>query len=459
MKIINDIEQVYFLGVGGIGMSALARYFNYLGKKVSGYDRTETELTRQLNSEGIAVHYTDDPTLIPCSMTPENSLIVLTPAVPADHQEYNFLKAKGFSIKKRSQVLGILCNPQTCIAVAGTHGKTSVSTMIAHLLKSSSIDCSAFLGGISKNYKSNLILADKNTPFIVTEADEFDRSFLQLQPQMAVITSMDADHLDIYGTHEAVIEAFNQFIGNIKDGGIVLVKKNLKINQSINEYIRYLSYSLSEKADYYAQNIRLADGAYLFDLVTPDGIIKNMALNYPGLMNVENAVAATAMALMAGAEPDEVRTALATYQGVNRRFDIHLKNEDFVLIDDYAHHPEELKATILSVRDMYKNAIVTGVFQPHLYSRTKDFADGFASSLDLLDEIVLLNIYPAREVPIPGVTSEIIFQKIKNPNKTMCTKADLPILATKFHKGVILMMGAGDIDTMVEKVKSVLIER
>ncbi|HBL73701.1 MAG: UDP-N-acetylmuramate--L-alanine ligase [Bacteroidetes bacterium GWF2_42_66] len=459
MQDINKIEQVYFLGIGGIGMSALARYFKHLGKAVSGYDRVETELTRRLQAEGINVHYTDDPATLPHGMNPGNTLVVLTPAIPASHREYNFLKENNFSIKKRSQVLGIICNPLHCIAVSGTHGKTSVSTMIAHILKNSSLDCSAILGGISKNYQTNLLLAEKETPFIVTEADEFDRSFLQLQPTMAVVTSMDADHLEIYGTHEAIIEAFNQFVSQVKPGGVALVKKGLKISESTNQYIRHYSYSLSEQADFYAQNIRLMEGAYQFDLFTPDGIIPNFVLNYPGLMNVENAVAASAMALMAGAGQEEVKTALATYQGVKRRFDIHLRTGKYILIDDYAHHPEELKATITSVRDMYKGAIVTGIFQPHLFSRTSDLADGFAKSLDLLDEVVLMDIYPAREEPIPGVTSDLVFRKIKNNNKVRCTKAELPELARNFKPGIILMMGAGDIDTMVEKIKNILTEK
>jgi len=456
MQNLNDIKQVYFLGIGGIGMSALARYFRHIGKTVSGYDHVETDLTRKLQSEGIAVHYADDPQLLPPEMTPENTLVVFTPAIPASLHEYNFLKEKNFSLKKRSQVLGLLCNPHFCIAVSGTHGKTTVSTMIAHILTSSSLGCNAILGGISKNYQTNLLLSEKETPFIVTEADEFDRSFLQLQPQMAVVTATDADHLDIYGTHQAVIDAFNQFVGQVKEGGLVLVKKGLNISKSSNQYIRHYYYSLSEQADFYALNIRLSEGAYQFDLFTPDGIVEGFVLNYPGLVNVENAVAASAIALLAGVGTDEVKAALKTYQGVKRRFDIHLKTEKYILIDDYAHHPEELKATIRSVRDMYKSAIVTGVFQPHLFSRTADLAGEFAASLDLLDEIVLLDIYPAREEPIPGVTSDVIFQKIQNPRKLRCTKSELPALAVSFKPGVVLMMGAGDIDTMVEKVKNSL---
>ncbi|MDX9883783.1 MAG: UDP-N-acetylmuramate--L-alanine ligase [Prolixibacteraceae bacterium] len=459
MQDLNKIEQVYFLGIGGIGMSALARYFKHLGKSVSGYDRVETELTRRLQDEGIHVHYADDPKILPPGISPDNTLVVLTPAVPSSHREYCFLKENNFSIKKRSQVLGMICNPLHCIAVSGTHGKTSVSTMIAHILKNSSLDCSAVLGGISKNYQTNLLLSGKETPFIVTEADEFDRSFLQLQPTMAVVTSIDPDHLEIYGSHEAIIEAFNQFVAQVKPGGVALVKKGLKISKSSNQYIRHYSYSLSEQADFYAPDIRLKEGAYQFNLFTPDGIIPDLVLNYPGLMNVENAVAASAMALMAGAGEEEVKAALATYQGVKRRFDIHLRTGKYILIDDYAHHPEELKATITSVRDMFKGAIVTGIFQPHLFSRTSDLADDFAQSLDLLDEIVLLDIYPAREEPIPGVTSDVIFQKLKKNNKVRCSKAELPELAKSFKPGVVLMMGAGDIDTMVERVETVLTEK
>ncbi len=457
MQDLKNIEQVYFLGIGGIGMSALARYFKHCGLPVAGYDRTETELTKNLQAEGIAVHYTDDPALLPVTITPENTLVIYTPAVPASHTELNYLKEKNFSIKKRSQVLGLICNPQQCIAVSGTHGKTSVSTMIAHLLKSSSKDCNAILGGISKNFQSNLVLAEKETPYIVTEADEFDRSFLQLQPTMAVVTSMDPDHLEIYGTHEAIIDAFNTFVGQIKQGGVALVKKGLKISRSSNQYIRHYMYSLSEQADFYAQNVRLTKGAYQFDLFTPDGIVENLTLNYPGLMNVENAVAASSIAWLAGCSADEIRDALATYQGVKRRFDVHLKNDKYVLIDDYAHHPEELRATITSVRDLYKDAFVTGVFQPHLFSRTADLADGFAQSLSLLDEVVLLDIYPAREEPIPGVSSELILQKVTQPNKSICPKTELVEKAGSFRPGVVLMMGAGDIDTYVEKVKNILI--
>lgn len=453
----TDIKQVYFLGIGGIGMSALARYFASQGIAVSGYDRTCTELTLQLEKEGIEVHYDDSPDKLPSDLNLSDSLIVYTPAVPADHQEMNTLLARGFSLHKRSEVLGIICNSQRTIAVAGTHGKTSVSTITAHILKSSKLGCAAFLGGISKNYGTNLLLDDTGSQWIVAEADEFDRSFLQLKPELAVITSMDADHLDIYGSHEKVIESFNLFAGQIKQGGVLILKKGLSLGASLSG-IREFTYSITEDADFCAENIVLQDGFYQFDLKTPDFRIEKLVLNYPGLLNVENAVAASALAILAGVDQEAIRKALATYSGVKRRFDIHLKNEHFVLIDDYAHHPEELRATIQSVRDIYRGRTLTGVFQPHLFSRTKDFAPGFAQSLDLLDEIVLLDIYPARERPMEGVTSDLIFRQIKKNNKTLCTKQELPDVALKFKPGIILMMGAGDIDTFVEPVKEQLLK-
>jgi UDP-N-acetylmuramate--alanine ligase len=454
----TDIKQVYFLGIGGIGMSALARYFASQGIAVSGYDRTRTELTIALENEGIAVHYHDDPSLLPANIDVADSLIVYTPAVPVSHQELNVLIDRGFTIHKRAEVLGIICNSRRTIAVAGTHGKTSVSTMTAHILKSSEIGCAAFMGGISKNYQTNLLLDSTGSEWIVAEADEFDRSFLHLKPELAVITSMDADHLDIYGSHEKVIESFKQFASQIREAGALVMKKSLPIgNEPFAKYKTY-SYSITETADFCAENIELKNGYYQFDLKTPDSRIEKLVLNYPGLLNVENSVAASALALLAGVSAEDIRAALATYSGVKRRFDIHLNNENFVLIDDYAHHPEELRATIQSVRDIYRDRTLTGVFQPHLYSRTKDFAEGFAGSLDLLDEIVLLDIYPARELPMEGVTSDLIFKQIKNKNKTLCTKAELQKLAGTFKPGIVIMMGAGDIDTLVEPVKEQLLK-
>ena len=452
---LADIKQAYFLGIGGIGMSALARYFAGQGIVVSGYDRTSTELTLALEKEGIAVHYQDDPYRLPSDLKIEDSLIVYTPAVPSNHKELNVLMDRGFPIHKRAEVLGIICNSQRAIAVAGTHGKTSVSTMVAHILRSSATGCSAFLGGISKNYQTNLLIDHTGSPWVVAEADEFDRSFLQLIPELAVITSMDADHLDIYGSHQQVIESFRLFAGNIKTGGSLVLKKGLSVHDLTG--IRIFEYSITEKADFCAENIELKNGFYQFDLKTPDSKIEKLLLNYPGLLNVENAVAASALAILAGVSPEEIRHALATYSGVKRRFDVQLNNGKFVLIDDYAHHPEELRATIQSVREVFKGRTLTGVFQPHLYSRTKDFADMFAKSLDLLDEIVLLDIYPARELPMNGVTSEMILNQMQNPNKRLCNKAELSALVGTFKPGVVLMMGAGDIDTLVQPVKEELL--
>lgn len=457
MTALENIRQVYFLGIGGIGMSALARYFKHAGYEVSGYDRTETKLTRELQAEGIAVHFDDRPEWLAGHLQPTACLVVYTPAVPADLGERVYVETNGIPMKKRSEVLGIICNELNCCAVAGTHGKTSVSTMLAHILHTSALGCTAFLGGISKNYQTNLLL-DAASEWVVAEADEFDRSFLRLFPNLAVITSMDADHLDIYGNQQAIIDSFNAFAGQVKAGGSLMVKKGLEVIKDPNKNISYYTYSLSEQADFYAENIELVDEAYQFDLVHPKGKIEGMRLNYPGLMNVENAIAASSLALLAGVHSEELLVALAAYQGVKRRFDIQYRSEQFILIDDYAHHPAELKATIASVRAMFAGRKVTGIFQPHLFSRTRDFADGFARELDQLDEVILLDIYPAREKPMEGVSSELIFNQIKNRNKQLTTKNELLELAGKLAAGVILMMGAGDIDTLVEPVKMKLME-
>ena len=455
---LNNITQVYFLGIGGIGMSALARYFKHAGYAVSGYDRTETSLTRELQTEGIEVHYDDRPEWLAGHLKKEEVLVVFTPAVPTDLGERQYLENNGFSMKKRSEVLGMICNEMSCCAVAGTHGKTSVSTILAHILTTSKLGCTAFLGGISKNYQTNLLL-NADSEWVVAEADEFDRSFLRLFPNLVVITSMDADHLDIYGNHQAIVDSFNQFVGQVKKGGAIVAKKGLPISLEGNPSIRYFTYSLDEKADFFAKNIDLVDEAYQFDLVHPNGLIEGMHLNYPGLMNVENAIAASALALLAGVDSESLMQALSTYHGVRRRFDIRHRSEKFILIDDYAHHPAELTATISSVKAMFAGRKLTGIFQPHLYSRTRDFADGFAKALDELDEIILLDIYPAREKPIAGVTSSLIFDQLKNDHKRRITKLELPEMAEGLDPGVILMMGAGDIDTLVEPVKMRLIEK
>lgn len=455
---LDHIKQVYFLGIGGIGMSALARYFKHAGYEVSGYDRTETQLTRDLQSEGIDVHYDDRPDWLASHLKEDETLVVFTPAVPADLEERKFVEQNDYPLKKRSEVLGMICNKLRSCAVAGTHGKTSVTTMLAHILTTSSLGCTAFLGGISKNYQTNLLL-NADSDWVVAEADEFDRSFLKLFPNLAVITSMDADHLDIYGDHESIKESFRLFAGQVKIGGAVVAKKGLPLSKDQNPEARFFTYSLNEEADFYAKNIELVDEAYQFDLVHPKGLIEGMTLNYPGLMNVENAIAASALALLAGVDSEALMLALSTYHGVRRRFDIRHRSENFILIDDYAHHPEELKATIGSVKAMFAGRKVTGIFQPHLYSRTRDFADGFARELDQLDEVILLDIYPAREKPIEGVTSNLIFEQLKNEHKKLITKQELEAEAKALEPGVILMMGAGDIDLLVEPVKNKLLEK
>lgn len=455
MNGLSDIKQVYFLGIGGIGMSALARWFKYAGFPVSGYDRTETELTKALVAEGIEVHYTDEPELIASTLHKKTCLVVFTPAVPAELGERVFLEQNGFRMKKRSQVLGMICDEGRTLAVSGTHGKTTVSTMAAHILKSSSLDCSAFLGGISKNYQTNLLLSSASN-WVVAEADEFDRSFLQLHPDFAVVTSMDADHLDIYGDHSAILQSFRDFVGQIKAGGAVVAKKGLPIDKEHNPRIQHYSYAREEQADFYASNIELKNEAYHFNLNHPGGVIENMVLNYPGLLNVENTVAASALALLAGVSHEEIKAAMANYQGVKRRFDIRYRSNDYILIDDYAHHPEELKATISSVKAMFADRWVTGIFQPHLYSRTKDFAAEFARELSQLDEVLLLDIYPAREKPMPGVTSNLIFENIQCGEKKLLAKAELKEAASDLKPGVVLMMGAGDIENLVELVEQAI---
>ena len=455
---IEKIERVYLLGIGGIGMSALARYFHFIGKRVDGYDKTSSALTLDLEKEGIAIHYTDDLQKVPGLNEKNTTVVIYTPAVPNDFAEFCFFRKNGFAVYKRSAVLGLLTAGKRCIAIAGTHGKTSVTTMTAHLLKQSHVDCSAFMGGISKNYGTNLLLPDNNSPFIVVEADEFDRSFLQLHPELAVITWMDADHLDIYGDHESMIKAFAEFVSQIRDGGTLLSRKGLAIDSEWNKNIRYFTYSVSEEAGFQAMQIRIIDGAYHFDLKTPFGEIKDLCLTYPGLMNVENAVAACGMALMSGITGEEIRIALPSYNGVVRRFDIRYSGKKTIYIDDYAHHPRELEATIKSVRDLYPGKRVTGIFQPHLFSRTKDFAADFATALDLLDDALIMEIYPARELPMEGVDSDIILSKMKSESRVRCQKEDIPAILQNYHPEILLTLGAGDIDRLVDPIVTYLKE-
>jgi UDP-N-acetylmuramate--alanine ligase len=459
MNNLNNIRNIYFLGIGGIGMSALARYFNAQGKKVAGYDRTSTHLTRLLEHEGMTIHYSDDMNSVPGEFRDkENTLVVFTPAVPSDHKEFTFFRDNGFTIKKRAEVLGLISKTKDVIAISGTHGKTTTSTMTAHLLKQSHLDCSAFLGGISQNYQSNLLLSSSSN-WVVAEADEYDRSFLHLHPKQAVVTAMDADHLDIYGTHEEVKKAFWQFISQIRDGGALVIKNGLSVGKPGK--IDVFTYELSGKADFCVEKIAVKDGLYVFDLNTPFGKLTDLKLGFPGLLNVENSIAAIAMALIAGVKNEEIYSAIQSFKGVQRRFDFHIKHQDFMMIDDYGHHPEELRYTIQSVKDLYPGKKVLGIFQPHLYSRTQDFAAEFAGSLDLLDNAILLDIYPARELPIPGVTSAIILDKMRNKNKMICTKQELLSVVNNMTErpDIVLTMGAGDIDTYLSSLKELFIQK
>ncbi len=461
MMDLLKIKQVYFLGIGGIGMSALARWFNHAKFQVSGYDSTETALTQKLVEEGIAVHYNDDVACL-ASLNKESTLVVLTPAVPKSMQERVYLESNQFTIWKRAQVLGAIANQTKGIAVAGTHGKTSISTMTAHIFKSSTKNCAAFLGGISKNYESNLLLSE-NAEYTVCEADEFDRSFLHLHPTYALISSVDADHLDIYGTHTELLKSFSAFAKQATAGLICkmgVLEQLVDVKPNASNGLNIYSYALqNEKADFYATNISLQAESYTFDLVYPEGKITAVRLNYPGLLNVENIVGASALALLAGVKPQEIKQAIATYAGVQRRFDVRYKSDELILIDDYAHHPTELQATISSVRAMYPSRKITGVFQPHLYSRTQDFVSEFAHELSQLDELLLMHIYPARELPIEGVTSELIFNKVNLEEKHLLQRNDLEQELMDRTQGLILMMGAGDISLSIDKVAAYYQER
>ena len=455
---IEKIKRVYLLGIGGIGMSALARYFQFAGKQVDGYDKTPSPLTLDLEKEGIAIHYNDDLTRVPQVTEKDSTVVIYTPAVPVNFGEFIYFRDNGFSVYKRSAVLGLLTAGKRCIAIAGTHGKTSVTTMTAHLLKQSHVDCSAFMGGISKNYGTNLLLPDNDSLYIVVEADEFDRSFLQLHPELAVITWMDADHLDIYGDHETMIKAFAEFISQIEKNGTLLYRQGMSVDCQWNSNIQYYSYSVSEPADFQAVQIQIIEGAYHFNLKTPTGVIENLRLTYPGLMNVENAVASCGMALLSGVTPDEIRESLAYYNGVVRRFDVRYSGKKTIYIDDYAHHPRELEATIRSVRDLYPGKRVTGIFQPHLFSRTNDFAADFAAALDLLDDALVMEIYPARELPMEGVDSSIILDKMVLKSKLRCGKGDFPAILGKYQPEILLTLGAGDIDRLVDPIVNYLVE-
>ncbi|MFP4023754.1 MAG: UDP-N-acetylmuramate--L-alanine ligase [Thiohalospira sp.] len=450
---LDRIHNVYFLGIGGIGMSAIARYFKTVGKNVGGYDKVSRPITDRLLNEDIAVNFKDNIENIPQSFkNKENTLVIITPAIPASNNQLNYFIQQGFTIKKRSEVLGLIANSQNCVAIAGTHGKTTITTMVSYFMQQSRIGCNAFLGGVSKNFNTNLVV-NTDSKIIVVEADEFDRSFLHLYPQSAIISAIDADHLDIYKNKNAVNDAFKQFIQQIKPNGTLIINSKINLDIINRGDIDVYTYSINDDSDFKAKNIKIDNGLYKFDFVGKNMIIKDLKLGLPGRINVENAVVAIAMAYINGAHQDEIYNAVPKFKGIERRFDYQVNRKDFVYIDDYAHHPEELKASITSVKELFKDKKVTGIFQPHLYSRTRDFAQEFAQSLDLLDEIILLDIYPAREEPIPRVTSEIIFDKIKNPEKVLCTKNNVIEILKERKPEVLITLGAGDIDELVQPIK------
>ena len=451
---LENVNNVYFLGIGGIGMSALARWFHHLGISVSGYDKTPSQLTKELESEGINICYDDAPELI--SSRPD--LVVITPAIPTTHKGRIWLEGQGIPFMKRAEVLGLLTSKRDTIAVAGTHGKTTTSTMVANILYNSHQSCTAFLGGVARNFNTNLLVGTKETPWAVTEADEYDRSFLQLKPYIAIITAADADHLDIYGTHQKMLEAFEEFIGLIREGGTLILKKGTLLTAS-NPSIRIWTYALDDcSANCFASNIRLINGHYAFDLVTPLRTITDINPGVSARVNIENAVAACTASMIAGATDEEIRRAMGQFKGIRRRFDVRVETDQWVYIDDYAHHPEEIKALITSVRDIYPKKKITGLFQPHLYSRTRDFAEEFAESLDLLDEVVLLDLYPAREAPIPEVSEQTIGQWM-NKKVLYMEKSTVLEWLTSHEIEVLLTIGAGDIDRLVAPIEELLINR
>ncbi|MBL7699512.1 MAG: UDP-N-acetylmuramate--L-alanine ligase [Chitinophagaceae bacterium] len=452
---LDNIKRIYFIGIGGIGMSALARYFAFHGKEVSGYDRTSTPLTKQLESEGIPVVHHDDENLAP----KDAEMVVYTPAIPAEHRQLNFYRQNNYPLYKRSEVLGMITERSFNICVAGTHGKTTVSTMIAHILRDTGYGCNAFLGGISTNYNSNFWSSDRN--MCVIEADEYDRSFLRLSPNLAVITAMDADHLDIYGTEQAMQDSFIEFSGKIKSDGMLFVKEGLARMEEFRAP-KKITYSLKENADIKAGNIRVMNGYYIFDVKVNDELIEDVALNMGGLHNVENASVAIGVARQLNIETEAIKLAVEDFRGVKRRFEYIIKKKRIVYIDDYAHHPEELGTLIKSAMNLFPDKHCTVIFQPHLFSRTRDLASDFASTLDQANEVIVLPIYPARELPIPGVTAETITGKMKNDNTRILDKKMtlnyLKELAAKnqLENRLIITAGAGDIDTLVEPVKEIL---
>lgn len=461
MKIL-DYKLYYFLGVGGIGMSALARYFNHYKKTVAGYDKTRTNLTTKLEEEGIACHYSEEVEALKQLLSKfkkEEVLVVYTPAVPLNHSEYLFLKETGYQILKRSAVLGEITKQFKTIAIAGTHGKTTTTTMVSHILKNSGVNCFAFMGGISKNYQTNLLLGDptKSETYVVVEADEYDRSFLTLHPYLSVITSCDADHLDIYGNHQFVRESYELFAKQIQKDGLLIVNKNVDNDLSLPS--NKVVYSLNLNTNYVAENVRFIENEAFYNVKSPIEDLNDVCLGITGMHNVENSLAAIAIAQQLGLKGNQIKDALRSFSGVKRRFDYRVKSAKTIFIDDYAHHPEELKATISSVKRIYPGKKVTGIFQPHLFSRTRDFADGFAESLSLLDEVILLEIYPARELPIEGVNSTMLLNKVSKNDKKLLSKDDLLKHIQQNEFEIIVTLGAGDIDTLVLPIENLIKEK
>jgi len=455
---LENIHNVYFLGIGGIGMSALARWFNHNGKSVSGYDKTQTNLTDNLISEEIQVHFNDDPALIDEKVkeSKTNSLIVYTPAIPSDHKQWNWLKTNGYKIMKRSEVLGLITRNMKSIAVAGTHGKTTTSSMIVHLLKTAGVDCTGFLGGISTNYNTNMVLNDSPDSVAVIEADEFDRSFLTLFPNMAVVTATDADHLDIYGDKDSLKDSFRKFVSQIDDKGQLFIKEGIgKEIIAVDAKYDHKEYGINA-GSITAENIRIEGAAFVFDYKNGKEVIEGIRLNVPGYHNVENMLAAISVTQKFGADDENIKHGVSTYEGVKRRFEFLIKQDDLVYIDDYAHHPVEIEAFLLSVRSLYSNKKVTAVFQPHLFSRTRDFAEEFSRSLSLADELIMLDIYPAREQPIEGVSANMILKNVALEKKLVASKEQLVEKILAWKPEVVVTIGAGDIDQFVIPIKKAL---
>jgi len=453
---IKDIKSVYFVGIGGIGMSAIARYFLHQGIVVGGYDRTPSPLTEKLREEGASIHYEEDVESIPTACKDaSNCLVIYTPAIPAEHKELLYFREHGFEIQKRAQVLGTLTRAYKGLCVAGTHGKTTTSSMAAHLLHQSKVDCNAFLGGIAKNYGTNYILSERSE-FVVIEADEFDRSFHWLTPYASVITATDADHLDIYGTEEAYLESFRKYSSLIRPGGYLILHTGLKMRPDTQEGVTTYTYS-REEGDFHAQNITIGNGEIRFDLVSPLGNIQDINLGVPVSVNIENGIAAMALAQLAGVPAEDIRNGMQSFSGVDRRFDFHVRRPDRVFLSDYAHHPAEIRQSLLSVKQLYEGKHIKVIFQPHLYTRTRDFYPDFADALSLLDDVTIVDIYPAREQPIPGVTSRLIYDRLRpGIKKQMCRKDEVLDIVRQGGFDVLVTLGAGDIDNLTEDITRIL---